>query len=99
MLLNAPREEVRQYVLAEMNAIQKQRFPQTVVDREAREKRRNRRAQQSAAAVPAPQFDSERDLSAARLKRYNATVAVYGARYVRSLVWCNKRLFLLSLCS
>lgn len=83
MLLNAPRAEVRQYVLDEMNIIQKLRYPQTVADREEAQKRRRRRTQPPPAApAPAPQFDRVEDLNAARRHCYDAKVAIFGARCV-----------------
>jgi hypothetical protein len=84
MLLNAPRAEVRQYILDEMNAIQKLRFPQTVAAREEAAQRRKRRPQQPQAPAAAPKFDRVEDLSDARRRRYDMQAAVYGTRCVLS---------------
>jgi hypothetical protein len=94
MLLNASRDDVRLHVLSEMNALQKQRFPQTVEKREAQARSRARRAQQPQAPALVPQFNRVQDLGAARLARYNAHAAVFGERCVQlSRVFCDRCFF------
>jgi hypothetical protein len=82
MLLNASRDDVRQFMIAEMNAIQKQRYPKTVEAREEAEKKRRRRAQQPAPPALVPEFERAEHLSAARRSQYNSHVAIYGPKCV-----------------